>query len=94
MVDARKRATGVRSGEFYSRYSNPTVRSFEEAMAEALGEKKKEGEKKEGEGEEKAEGEAEKTSAAKVKAKKKKILAKMAADPQYVAHLVAKYQGR
>ncbi|MEN9822749.1 MAG: hypothetical protein RLZ04_1175 [Actinomycetota bacterium] len=37
MVDARKRATGVRSGEFYSRYSNPTVRSFEEAMAELEG---------------------------------------------------------
>ena len=37
MVDARKRATGVRSGEFYSRYSNPTVRSFEEAMADLEG---------------------------------------------------------
>ena len=33
LVDARKRATGVRSTEFYSRYSNPTVRSFEEAIA-------------------------------------------------------------
>lgn len=31
--DAKRRATGTRSGEFYSRYSNPTVRSFEEAMA-------------------------------------------------------------
>lgn len=37
MVDARKRATGVRSNEFYSRYSNPTVRSFEDAMAELEG---------------------------------------------------------
>lgn len=34
LVDARKRATGQRSGEFYSRYSNPTVRAFEEAVAE------------------------------------------------------------
>lgn len=31
--DANRRATGLRSGEFYSRYSNPTVRSFEEAVA-------------------------------------------------------------
>jgi cystathionine beta-lyase/cystathionine gamma-synthase len=31
--DARRRATGTRMGEFYSRYANPTVRSFEEAMA-------------------------------------------------------------
>ena len=31
--DARRRATGVRSGEFYGRYSNPTVASFEEAVA-------------------------------------------------------------
>ncbi|MFM2070244.1 MAG: hypothetical protein RLZZ623_507 [Actinomycetota bacterium] len=31
--DAKRRATGMRMGEFYSRYSNPTVRSFEEAMA-------------------------------------------------------------
>ena len=37
MADARKRATGVRSGEFYSRYSNPTVRSFEDAIAELEG---------------------------------------------------------
>ncbi len=37
MVDARKRATGVRSNEFYSRYSNPTVRSFEDAIAELEG---------------------------------------------------------
>jgi cystathionine beta-lyase/cystathionine gamma-synthase len=32
-VDARRRATGLRPGEFYSRYGNPTVRSFEEAVA-------------------------------------------------------------
>ncbi len=31
--DARRRATGLRMGEFYSRYANPTVRSFEEAIA-------------------------------------------------------------
>ncbi|MFZ4720836.1 MAG: trans-sulfuration enzyme family protein [Ilumatobacteraceae bacterium] len=37
MTDARRRATGVRSQEFYSRYSNPTVRSFEDAMAELEG---------------------------------------------------------
>lgn len=37
MTDARRRATGVRSSEFYSRYSNPTVRSFEQAMAELEG---------------------------------------------------------
>lgn len=37
MTDARKRATGVRSGEFYSRYANPTVRSFEDAIAELEG---------------------------------------------------------
>ena len=33
MADARRRATGTRSGEFYSRYGNPTVRSFEDAIA-------------------------------------------------------------
>ena len=33
LVDARKRATGRRSSEFYSRYANPTVRAFEEAVA-------------------------------------------------------------
>jgi len=33
MTDARRRATGVRSGEFYGRYANPTVTSFEEAVA-------------------------------------------------------------
>jgi cystathionine beta-lyase/cystathionine gamma-synthase len=37
MADARRRATGTRSGEFYSRYSNPTVRSFEDAIAELEG---------------------------------------------------------
>jgi cystathionine beta-lyase/cystathionine gamma-synthase len=31
--DARKRSTGRRSSEFYSRYANPTVRAFEEAIA-------------------------------------------------------------
>ena len=31
--DAHRRATGIRHGDFYSRYSNPTVRSFERAMA-------------------------------------------------------------
>src|SRR5215204_4761644 len=33
LVDARRRAMGTRVGEFYSRYGNPTVRSFEEAIA-------------------------------------------------------------
>ncbi|MFN8020616.1 MAG: PLP-dependent aspartate aminotransferase family protein [Acidimicrobiales bacterium] len=33
LVDARRRATGMRAAEFYSRYANPTVRSFEEAVA-------------------------------------------------------------
>jgi len=33
MHDARRRATGIRSGEFYGRYANPTVASFEEAVA-------------------------------------------------------------
>lgn len=35
--DANRRATGIRHGDFYSRYSNPTVRSFERAMAELEG---------------------------------------------------------
>ncbi len=35
--DAARRATAVRHGDFYSRYANPTVRSFEEAMAELEG---------------------------------------------------------
>jgi cystathionine beta-lyase/cystathionine gamma-synthase len=33
LVDAQRRATGTRASEFYSRYANPTVRSFEEALA-------------------------------------------------------------
>jgi cystathionine beta-lyase/cystathionine gamma-synthase len=37
LVDARRRATGVRCDEFYSRYSNPTVRSFEDAVADLEG---------------------------------------------------------
>ena len=37
MADARKRAMGVRSGEFYGRYANPTVASFEEAVAQMEG---------------------------------------------------------
>lgn len=35
--DAHRRATTIRHDGFYSRYSNPTVRSFEEAMAELEG---------------------------------------------------------
>ena len=35
--DTRKRATALRADEFYSRYSNPTVRAFEEAIAELEG---------------------------------------------------------
>jgi cystathionine beta-lyase/cystathionine gamma-synthase len=35
--DMRKRATGMRPGEFYSRYANPTVRAFEDAVAELEG---------------------------------------------------------
>lgn len=37
MTDARRRATGTRSDQFYSRYGNPTVRSFEEAIADLEG---------------------------------------------------------
>ena len=37
MADARRRATGTRSDEFYSRYGNPTVRSFEDAISELEG---------------------------------------------------------
>jgi cystathionine beta-lyase/cystathionine gamma-synthase len=37
MHDARRRATRVRSGEFYGRFGNPTVASFEEAVAELEG---------------------------------------------------------
>ena len=32
--DANRRATAMRGQEFYSRYANPTVRSFEEAVAD------------------------------------------------------------
>ncbi len=35
--DAHRRATSIRHGDFYSRYSNPTVRSFEQAIAELEG---------------------------------------------------------
>ncbi len=35
--DATKRATGLRSDHFYSRFSNPTVTQFEEAIAELEG---------------------------------------------------------
>ena len=34
MDDAHRRATALRADEFYGRYANPTVRSFEEAVAE------------------------------------------------------------
>jgi cystathionine beta-lyase/cystathionine gamma-synthase len=33
LADARRRATGTRIGEFYSRYGNPTVTSFEDTIA-------------------------------------------------------------
>jgi cystathionine beta-lyase/cystathionine gamma-synthase len=35
--DTRKRATDSRADNFYSRYANPTVRAFEEAIAELEG---------------------------------------------------------
>ena len=35
--DAHRRATSIRHGDFYSRYCNPTVRSFEEAITELEG---------------------------------------------------------
>jgi len=35
--DAHRRATGLRHDGFYSRYSNPTVRSFEQAIADLEG---------------------------------------------------------
>ena len=35
--DTRKRATGLRADQFYSRYANPTVRAFEEAIADLEG---------------------------------------------------------
>lgn len=37
LADANRRATGIRAGEFYSRYANPTVRAFETAVAELEG---------------------------------------------------------
>jgi cystathionine beta-lyase/cystathionine gamma-synthase len=35
--DTRRRATGMRPDEFYSRYANPTVTAFEEAIADLEG---------------------------------------------------------
>ena len=35
--DASRRATSVRHGDFYSRYANPTVEQFEDAIAELEG---------------------------------------------------------
>ncbi len=35
--DAHRRATSMRADEFYGRYANPTVRSFEQAIAELEG---------------------------------------------------------
>ena len=35
--DAHRRATALRADEFYGRYANPTVRSFEQAMADLEG---------------------------------------------------------
>lgn len=35
--DANRRATGIRQSDFYSRYGNPTVAQFEEAIAELEG---------------------------------------------------------
>ncbi len=37
LADANRRATTARAHEFYGRYANPTVRSFEEAIAELEG---------------------------------------------------------
>ncbi len=37
MDDAHRRATGMRADQFYGRYSNPTVRSFEDVIAELEG---------------------------------------------------------
>jgi cystathionine beta-lyase/cystathionine gamma-synthase len=37
MDDAHRRATSIRHSDFYSRYCNPTVRSFEQAMTELEG---------------------------------------------------------
>lgn len=35
--DTRRRATGMRAPDFYSRYANPTVRAFEEAISAVEG---------------------------------------------------------
>ena len=37
MDDAHRRATGMRADQFYGRYSNPTVRSFEDVIPELEG---------------------------------------------------------
>jgi cystathionine beta-lyase/cystathionine gamma-synthase len=37
LEDAHSRAVALRGGEYYSRYGNPTVRSFEEAIADLEG---------------------------------------------------------
>jgi cystathionine beta-lyase/cystathionine gamma-synthase len=37
MADANRRATSLRADEFYGRFANPTVRSFEEVIAELEG---------------------------------------------------------
>ena len=37
LADATKRATGLRSETFYSRFANPTVAQFENAVAELEG---------------------------------------------------------
>lgn len=37
LADARRRATAMRAGHFYSRYANPTVAAFEKAVAELEG---------------------------------------------------------
>lgn len=37
MDDAHRRATSLRADEFYGRYGNPTVRAFEQAVAELEG---------------------------------------------------------
>ncbi len=37
LIDAGRRATGRREQEFYGRYANPTVRAFEDAIAELEG---------------------------------------------------------
>jgi len=37
VADTRRRATGMRPDEFYSRYANPTVTAFEEAIADLEG---------------------------------------------------------